>query len=174
MITTAPFSSASPALLSSAWLTFAQAGTEAGPAPTAPAAPAPAATAPAAPVVAAPAGQAINPLAGGAAAPLGTAGAPGSVTATGPAAKPNALGAAVPLFLMMGLLVLMVAFSFLASRKEKKRRAELMSALKKGSRIVTNSGIVGEVYELNDNDVVLRLEEGKMRISKGAIASVAS
>jgi preprotein translocase subunit YajC len=141
--------------LSSAWLAFGQAGTEATGTP---------AVAP----VAAPAGQAISPISG---TPITTA--PGSVTATGtPAAKPNALQAAFPLFLMIGLLVMMIGFSFLASKKEKKRREALMSALKKGDRIVTSSGIVGEIHELLDNEVVLRLEEGRMRLSKASIATI--
>ncbi len=144
------------ASLSSAWLAFAQAGTEA--------AAAPAAAAPAAPV----AGQAISPLSN---APL--TGAPGTATATGvPAAKPSAMQAAFPLFMMIGLLVLMIGFSFMASKKEKKRRETLMSSLKKGDRIVTSSGIVGEIHELLDNEVVLRLEEGRMRLSKGSIATI--
>jgi preprotein translocase subunit YajC len=144
------------ASLSSAWLAFAQAGTEAAAAPTA--------AAPAAPV----AGQAISPLSN---APL--TGAPGTATATGvPGAKPSAMQAAFPLFMMIGLLVLMIGFSFMASKKEKKRRETLMSSLKKGDRIVTSSGIVGEIHELLDNEVVLRLEEGRMRLSKGSIATI--
>jgi preprotein translocase subunit YajC len=100
-------------------------------------------------------------------------GAPGTATATGaPAAKPSAMQAAFPLFMMIGLLVLMIGFSFMASKKEKKRRETLMSSLKKGDRIVTSSGIVGEIHELLENEVVLRLEEGRMRLSKGSIATI--
>jgi preprotein translocase subunit YajC len=144
------------ASLSSAWLAFAQAGTEAAAAPTA--------AAPAAPA----AGQAISPLSN---APL--AGAPGTVTAAGvPAAKPTNAQALLFPIMMVGMLVLMIGFSFMASKKEKKRRETLMSSLKKGDRIVTSSGIVGEIHELLENEVVLRLEEGRMRLSKGSIATI--
>lgn len=164
MTTIASLSSAS---LSAAWLSFAQTGTEAGTAPTA---------APASAPVAAAVGQAISPLGG---APLNAAinpaiaGAPGTATATGLPAKPmNPMQALMFPIMMVLLFALMIGFSMFASRKEKKRRAELMGALKKGDRIMTNSGIMGNIDELHDNEVVLRLEDGRIRMNKSAIATI--
>ena len=39
--------------------------------------------------------------------------------------------------------------------KDKKNREFILNNLKLGSKVITNKGIIGEVIEINDNDVIL-------------------
>ena len=39
--------------------------------------------------------------------------------------------------------------------KDKKNREFISNNLKLGSKVITNKGIIGEVIEINDNDVIL-------------------
>jgi preprotein translocase subunit YajC len=163
------------------------------PAPTAAPAPAPEAapaSAPAAsPVPAeapaptpAAAVAAAAPVAPGAALPPGTsAAAAGLPTPPGAAAAPGTPGAAVPTeekkeeqpsFLQScGPQILMLAvmfgiFYFLLIRPQQKKAREhqdLLRALKKGDRVVTNGGIFGTITGIDDKIAVIEVSE-KVRI----------
>ena len=62
------------------------------------------------------------------------------------------------LFQIAFLIGLFVLFYFIAIRPQRKRQkehAEMVSALSKGDEIVTSSGILGKVKDLDDNYMVL-------------------
>jgi preprotein translocase subunit YajC len=44
----------------------------------------------------------------------------------------------------------------------------------KGAKVVTNGGIIGTVVEANDQDLVLRVEEGRIRVTRNAVGGVLS
>jgi preprotein translocase subunit YajC len=72
------------------------------------------------------------------------------------------------------LALLVVMFYFLLIRPQRtraKKQAELASSLQIGDRVQTFGGVYGIVDSLDDESVVLRLEDGKMRISRRAIGS---
>jgi preprotein translocase subunit YajC len=83
---------------------------------------------------------------------LPKAGTPGVVQdssppASGGGAAPNSgLSGFMPILMM---LVIFVPFFLLMSRRQKKERVARES-LKKGDRVMTNSGLVGELMELDD------------------------
>ncbi len=99
----------------------------------------------------------------GTAQPVGPTGAP-------PPASP--FGGGQFLFIMLAMLGLMVFMSFWTNRKEKKRREELMNSMKKGDKVQTLGGILGTVQEVFDNEVVLRLEEGRVRVARSSIQTI--
>lgn len=74
------------------------------------------------------------------------------------------------------LLLAMVFFYFIMWRPEKKRRKELeakRSALKKGDKVLVAGGIVGEVFRIQQDTVIVKLEEGaKMEVMKGAVQDI--
>lgn len=76
------------------------------------------------------------------------------------------------MWIMMVLLVVMVVMTSLAGRKERKKRQEIMSSLKKQDKVITTGGVIGTVVELTDDEAVLRVEEGKIRVTRTAIANV--
>lgn len=75
------------------------------------------------------------------------------------------------------LIILLVAFGlifyFMLIRPQRKRQQEmnnLIAGLKRGDKVITAGGIIGEIDSIGDTSVVLILEEGaKLRMSKMSI-----
>lgn len=126
------------------WWTLAQAGTEAG------------ATL-----------QGVNPV-----------GAPGTTGTPSQPVGPNGGGGAPAgsppsmLWMFLPVIGLMILMPYLSSRKEKKRQELLKAQVKKGERVQTYGGIIGTVVELGERDVVLRVEDGRIRFTREAIQAV--
>jgi preprotein translocase subunit YajC len=163
--------------ISTFFLTFAQAST-----PTVGAAPA---GAPAAPAAAAPSagsvevlGQPKGPIPG---APVAATTPAGTGTAAVPVAPaggqtaqpaPSMLSFMLPMILVIGL---MLVFSMMTSRKEKKKRAELFAAMAPGDKVQTYGGIIGNIAEIKEDEVVLRVDEvtnTRIRFNRSAIQGV--
>lgn len=62
--------------------------------------------------------------------------------------------------LMPLLLIGMIAFIFWSSRSQQKKQEAAVSALKKGDRVVTQSGIVGRLVELEPKYVKVEIAPG--------------
>ena len=81
----------------------------------------------------------------------------------------------LPMFAVMGLI-----FYFLLIRpqsKEKKKRAQMLSQIKKNDRVVTIGGIVGTVATVKEDEVTLKVDESnntKITFSRVAIQRVMS
>lgn len=74
--------------------------------------------------------------------------------------------------IFLGLMVLV--FYFLIIRPQRKRakdQQELSSSLSTGDQVRTIGGIHGTILSIDGDDVVLRVEEGKLRISRRAVGS---
>lgn len=72
------------------------------------------------------------------------------------------------------LALLVAMFYFLLIRPQRtraKKQTEMASSLVIGDRVQTFGGVHGIVDSMDDDSVVLRLEDGKMRISRRAIGS---
>lgn len=77
----------------------------------------------------------------------------------------------------LGMWALIIAiFYFLVFgpvRKQKKALQELLDALKKGDKVITNGGIHGEVVSVDPATVVLKVADNvKIRFSRSAIAGL--
>lgn len=66
----------------------------------------------------------------------------------------------------------MLIMSWLTSRKDKKRQAELMANIKKGDRVQMLGGMIGTITELGDTEVVIRVEEGRIRFARTSIVGL--
>ncbi len=83
-----------------------------------------------------------------------------------------------PLMSFLPLILLIFIFYFLLIRPQQKKQRELqkmISALKKGDRIVTIGGIIGEVNSIQDDYIVIRVGEdgsNKMEILKSAVSGL--
>jgi preprotein translocase subunit YajC len=79
------------------------------------------------------------------------------------------------LFMMFGAV-----FYFILIRpqsKEKKRRAEMLGAVKKNDRVVTNGGIIGTVVSVKDDEITLKVDESnntKITFSRSSIQRITS
>lgn len=86
-------------------------------------------------------------------------------------------GAASGYSSLIFLALLVAMFYFLLIRPQRtraKRQAEMASSLQIGDQVQTVGGVYGIVDSMDDASVVLRLEDGKMRITRRAIASKTS
>jgi preprotein translocase subunit YajC len=72
------------------------------------------------------------------------------------------------------LLMLVVFFFFiiLPGQRKQKKEKNFMSAMKKGDRIITKSGLHAKIMEINDKDntCVIETLAGKLKIERSAIS----
>lgn len=74
------------------------------------------------------------------------------------------------------LLLLFVLFYFMILRPQQKRmkaHKEMVNALKRGDTVVTNSGFIGKITKVTDEEVQVEIADGvKVRMIKGSVAEV--
>jgi preprotein translocase subunit YajC len=106
------------------------------------------------------------------------AGQPGGTTGAGggglPAPRQDPFGGSL-MFIVLAMVGVMLFMTWNSSRKEKKRRLNLLSNLKKGDKVATVSGIIGSVVELRDSEVVLKVDENsntRIKFRKAAIETI--
>jgi len=79
-------------------------------------------------------------------------------------------GMAFPL-LMCG--VVFWFFMIAPERKQRKKREEMLKALKKGDEVVTSSGLYGSIVQVHEGIVTLQVADGvRMRFAQSHIGSV--
>ncbi len=84
----------------------------------------------------------------------------------------EASGSALPSLIFLGLMV--GVFYFLIIRPQRKRsqtQRQLSESLQIGDEVRTIGGIHGTVVSMDDDSVVLRVEDGRIRLSKRAIGT---
>jgi preprotein translocase subunit YajC len=102
-------------------------------------------------------------------------GAPAGGTATAPAASDGGAGMGSTMMIMLLIVGAMIIFSLMGGRKDKKRREQMLSGIKKHDRVLTVGGIVGSVVEMKDDTVILKVDEQsntRITFSKTAISQV--
>ena len=76
------------------------------------------------------------------------------------------------------IIILFVIFYFLLIRpqqKKAKEHREMISDLKKGTRIITSGGIYGTIISIDDSTIGLEIaEKVKIKITRGNVAAVVS
>jgi preprotein translocase subunit YajC len=78
-----------------------------------------------------------------------------------------------PLILIAAMVAIMYFFMFRPQAKREKERKEMLGALKKGDRVMTNGGIFGTIVGLNDQTAVLRIDDDvTVEFLRAAIARV--
>jgi len=96
--------------------------------------------------------------------------APGAAGNTPAGAAPGGTwGLLLPMVLVLGLMIVMSVFT---GRKDKKKRQELMSSLKRGDTVQLSGGMIGTVIEIRDDDVLVKFDEGKIRFVKAAVQTI--
>jgi preprotein translocase subunit YajC len=117
--------------------------------------------------------QTVPPAPGRSEAPRGTPAQP----ATGqqqpdgapqaPPDSPGAMSLLFPLLLLLPLFLIM----FWSSRSQQKKQAAALGALKKGDRVVTQSGLIGKLLDVGDRYAKLELAPGvKVEMLKSGLA----
>ena len=77
------------------------------------------------------------------------------------------------IFMVLFLVGIFVVFYFLMIRPQRKRQKEhgtLVQDLKKGDRVISAGGIYGQIENVSENSVVLKVESGAtIRIARESI-----
>jgi preprotein translocase subunit YajC len=88
-----------------------------------------------------------------------------------PASPPNPLGS-----LLVPITLAVIIMYFVMIRPQKKRQVEqqrLMSGLKTGDHVVTNSGIHGLIANVKETTVMLKVADNvKIEIEKSAVTNI--
>lgn len=90
-----------------------------------------------------------------------------STTPTGSAPPQSML-----LFIAIAMVAIMIIPTFFSQRKEKKQKAQLMESLRKGERVMTLGGLIGTIVDIDGGEVILKIEDGRIRVAKSAIQQV--
>jgi preprotein translocase subunit YajC len=90
--------------------------------------------------------------------------------ASGQGGGSNPIVTLLPLILIFGIFYLLI---FRPQQKRQKEHRIMLEALKKGDRVVTNSGLFGTVIGVKKSIVVLKIAENvKVEFQKAAIAAI--
>ena len=82
-------------------------------------------------------------------------------------------GSGITLLLPLILIVGMIWFMSRTQRKQRQRQADTVAALQPGSKVVTTSGMVGIVEEVDDDYVTLEISDGVLvQFAKAAVGRV--
>jgi preprotein translocase subunit YajC len=79
--------------------------------------------------------------------------------------------------LLFGLLALMLVWSMLGQRRDRKKRDAMLSAIKKHDRVQTLGGIIGSIVEIRKDVVVLKVDESsntRITFARSAVQQVLS
>ena len=97
-------------------------------------------------------------------------GAPASEAGQQQVPPPNSTMVMVPFIILIGV---MIAISMRTSSKEKKKREEMMNSIRKGTKIMTSGGILGEIAEVQKDQFLLKVANNvQIAISRSAVAQV--
>ncbi|MBQ7456737.1 MAG: preprotein translocase subunit YajC [Desulfovibrio sp.] len=75
----------------------------------------------------------------------------------------------------MPFILMFVIFWFLLIRPQQKRakaHREMLENLQRGNRVITQSGLIGRIIELDKDEVLIECGESKLLVSRQAIGGV--
>src|SRR5262245_48662976 len=93
-----------------------------------------------------------------------------------PQQQPGGLfgGPMFPFFLIGLMLLFWVVVILPMSRRQKKEQEQLLANLKRGTKILTNAGIVATIVSAKDgeDEIVIRSEDTKLRVKRSVVVQV--
>jgi preprotein translocase subunit YajC len=79
----------------------------------------------------------------------------------------------VAFVLQIGAMIAIFYFLLIRpQRRQQEQHRQLLTTLQRGDRIVTSSGIVGEVVHIKDDEVTIRSGEAKFVILRSGISNI--
>jgi len=123
------------------------------------------------------AGPATDLLGGGnaSAPPPTTSSQPSPGSPAGGQSSPTPGGIPSFMWMMLILFAALIGMQLLGGRKEKRKRVEMLSALKRHDKVLTIGGLLGTVAEVRDDEVVIKVDDNsnvKVRVTRSAIQQV--
>lgn len=88
----------------------------------------------------------------------------------GTSAAPPISPMVIQLVFLLGIFAVFYFFLILPQRRQQKREQEFRNSLKKGDKVVTTSGIHGEIVAVEGDTILLEVDKNvKLRLDKAAI-----
>lgn len=116
----------------------------------------------------------LGQVLGGESAPSTTTAATGA-PAGAPGQQTGQQGGSNILFFGMIMMVGMFLIMSMSGRKEKKKRASMLSTLGKRDKVRTAGGIIGTIVELKEDEVLLETDKSshtRLWLARGSVSSV--
>jgi preprotein translocase subunit YajC len=89
------------------------------------------------------------------------------------AAAPAGNSGMIQILILVGFFAIFYFLMIMPQRKQQKQRQAMLNSLKKGDKVITTGGLHGEVIELDEEDVRLRVaDKVELKFSRGAVAKV--
>ncbi len=103
--------------------------------------------------------------------------APATTTSTSAASSNGAANQPQPglgnLLIPMVLFAVLIYFMMIRPQsQQRKKQMQLLEALKAGDKVVTASGIVGNVISVKDKTISLRSMDAKMEVTKSSVTEI--
>lgn len=79
------------------------------------------------------------------------------------------------MFFLLAIFALFYVVVLLpAGRRQKKEQAAMLAAIKRGTKVVTTSGIIGTVVSVKEteDEITLRSDESKLKVLKSSVLKV--
>ncbi len=74
------------------------------------------------------------------------------------------------LIMMGGMFVIMYFFMIRPQMKKAKEAKKFQDSLEVGDKVMTLGGIHGKIVEIGETDVVMAIDQGRLRIEKAGIS----
>jgi preprotein translocase subunit YajC len=82
---------------------------------------------------------------------------------------------ATAFIVQIGLFIAIFYFILIRpQRRQQQEHKQLLASLQRGDKVVTSSGIVGEVVHIKDDEVTIRSGEAKLVVMRSGIASISN
>jgi preprotein translocase subunit YajC len=75
------------------------------------------------------------------------------------------------LIMMGGMFIIMYFFMIRPQMKKAKEAKKFQDSLEIGDRVMTLGGIHGKIVEIGETDVVMAIDQGRLRIEKAGISA---
>jgi preprotein translocase subunit YajC len=72
---------------------------------------------------------------------------------------------------MVGFFAIFYFFMIRPQTKKAKEQKKMQEALKVGDKVMTIGGVHGEIIELEATTIIMKLDQGRMRIERSAISA---
>ncbi len=83
-------------------------------------------------------------------------------------------GPMAPLFIIGLVVLFLMVVVFPAQRRQKKEQEAVVASIKRGTKVLTNAGIVATVVSAKDgeDEIVIRSEDTKLRIKRNVVVQI--
>lgn len=84
--------------------------------------------------------------------------------------KPQSPFSNIWMLLLIGAVIWFLIFA--PERKARKQRETMLAALKKGDRVVTTGGLMGQVVEVRETEVTLKCNETRLTFARSSVHQI--